>query len=235
MSQRTKKYTEATTKYDREKLHSLEEGISLMKEMAYAKFDESVDVAVRLGVNPKYSDQMVRGACILPHGTGKVARVLVFAKGDKAIEAKEAGADYVGDDDMVEKIQNEGFLDFDKTIATPDMMGKVGRLGRILGRRGLMPNPKLGTVTFDVANAIKEAKAGRIEFKVEKAGIIHATLGRKSFEGDQIKENLVTLLETLLKLKPPAAKGTYIRSITVSTTMSPGIRLDPNEVVAATK
>ncbi len=235
MSKRTKKYVEAAAKYDREALYSLDEGITLMKGMAFAKFDESIDLAVRLGVNPKYSDQMVRGACILPHGTGKVARVLVFAKGDKAIEAKEAGADYVGDDDMVAKIQNEGFLDFDKTIATPDMMGKVGRLGRILGRRGLMPNPKLGTVTFDVANAIKEAKAGRIEFKVEKAGIIHATLGRKSFEAGQIKENIVTLLETLLKLKPPAAKGTYIKSITVSTTMSPGIRLDPNVVVAATK
>jgi large subunit ribosomal protein L1 len=235
MSKRTKKYTEAAAKYDREKLHSLAEGISQMKELAFAKFDESVDVAVRLGVNPKYSDQMVRGACILPHGTGKVARVLVFAKGDKAIEAKEAGADIVGDDDIVEKIQNEGFLDFDKTIATPDMMGKVGRLGRILGRRGLMPNPKLGTVTFDVAQAIKEAKAGRIEFKVEKGGIIHSQIGLKSFDSVQLRDNLVVLLETLLKLKPPAAKGTYIRSITVSTTMSPGVKLDPNELVAATK
>ncbi|MFH1529801.1 MAG: 50S ribosomal protein L1 [Pseudomonadota bacterium] len=235
MSKRTKKYLEAAAKFDREKLHSLEEGIAQAKDLSFAKFDESVDVAVRLGVNPKYSDQMVRGACILPHGTGKVARVLVFAKGDKAIEAKDAGADVVGDDELIEKIQNEGFLDFDKTIATPDMMGKVGRLGRILGRRGLMPNPKLGTVTFDVTQAIKEAKAGRIEFKVEKAGIIHSQIGLKSFETNQLRDNLMTLLETLLKLKPPAAKGTYIRSITVSTTMSPGVRLDPNEVVAATK
>ena len=233
MSKRTKKYLEATAKYDREKLYSLEEGLALVKDMAFAKFDESMDVAVRLGVNPKYSDQMVRGACILPHGTGKVARVLVFAKGDKAIEAKDAGADIVGDDDIVEKIQNEGFLDFDKTIATPDMMGKVGRLGRILGRRGLMPNPKLGTVTFDVAQAVKEAKAGRIEFKVEKAGIIHSRIGLKSFDTDSLKENIMVLLETLLKLRPPAAKGTYVKSITVSTTMSPGVRIDPNVVVAA--
>ena len=235
MSKRTKKYQEAAAKFDRDAQYSLEEGIPLVKGMSFAKFDESMDVAVRLGVNPKYSDQMVRGACILPHGTGKVARVLVFAKGDKAIEAKEAGADIVGDDDVVEMIQKDGFLDFDKTIATPDMMGKVGRLGRILGRRGLMPNPKLGTVTFDVANAVKEAKAGRIEFKVEKAGIIHAQIGRKSFEAAQIQENLITLLETLNKLRPPAAKGTYIRSITVSSTMSPGVRIDPNAVVAVTK
>ncbi len=235
MSKRTKKYQESAAKFDRDALYSLDEGIPLMKEMSFAKFDESVDVAVRLGVNPKYSDQMVRGACILPHGTGKTARVLVFAKGDKAIEAKEAGADIVGDDDVVEKIQKEGFLDFDKTIATPDMMGKVGRLGRILGRRGLMPNPKLGTVTFDVGKAVKEAKAGRIEFKVEKAGIIHSRIGRKSFEAAQIQENLVTLLETLLKLRPPSTKGTYIRSITVSTTMSPGVRIDPNVVAVATK
>ena len=235
MPKRAKQFKEAAAKYERDKLYSVDEGIRLMKEMAFAKFDESVDTSIRLGVNPKYSDQMVRGACILPHGTGKTARVLVFAKGDKALEAKEAGADIVGDDDVIERIQKEGFLDFDKTIATPDMMGKVGRLGRILGRRGLMPNPKLGTVTFDVAQAIKEAKAGRIEFKVEKAGIIHSVLGLKSFDSQQIKENLVTLLETLLKLRPPSAKGTYIRSITVSTTMSPGVKIDPNEVVAATK
>ena len=235
MPKRAKQFQEAAAKRERDKLYTLDEGIRLMKDMAFAKFDESVDTSVRLGVNPKYSDQMVRGACILPHGTGKTARVLVFAKGDKAIEAKEAGADIVGDDDVIEKIQKEGFLGFDKTIATPDMMGKVGRLGRILGRRGLMPNPKLGTVTFDVAQAIKEAKAGRIEFKVEKGGIIHAVLGLKSFEAVQIKENLVTLLETLLKLRPPSTKGTYIRSITISTTMSPGVKIDPNEVVAATK
>jgi len=234
MPKRTKKYIESAAKLDSEKLYSLDEGISLMKEMAFARFDESVDASVRLGVNPKYSDQMVRGACIMPHGTGKTARVLVFAKGDKALEAKEAGADIVGDDDVIARIQNEGFLDFDKTIATPDMMGKVGRLGRILGRRGLMPNPKLGTVTFDVAQAIKEAKAGRIEFKVEKAGIIHTRIGRKSFETSQLRENLVTLMETLLKLRPPAVKGTYVKSITISTTMSPGVRIDPSEVVVPT-
>jgi large subunit ribosomal protein L1 len=235
MSKSARKYNESAAKIDREKLYSLDEGVALLKEIAFAKFDEGVDVAVRLGVNPKYSDQMVRGACILPHGTGKVARVLVFAKGDKALEAKEAGADIVGDDDVIAKIQNEGFLDFDKTIATPDMMGKVGRLGRILGRRGLMPNPKLGTVTFDVAQAIEEAKAGRIEFKVEKAGIIHSRIGQKSFEEGQLRTNLMTLLETLLKLRPPATKGTYIRSITISTTMSPGIRIDPNEAAVTTK
>ncbi len=235
MPKRTKQFKEAATKYERDKLYSMSEGIRLIKDMAFAKFDESVDAAIRLGVNPKYSDQMVRGACILPHGTGKTARVLVFAKGDKALEAKEAGADIVGDDDVIERIQKEGFLGFDKTIATPDMMGKVGRLGRILGRRGLMPNPKLGTVTFDVGLAVKEAKAGRIEFKVEKSGIIHSVLGLKSFDAQQIKENLVTLLETLLKLRPPSAKGAYIKSITVSTTMSPGVKIDPNEVVASTK
>jgi large subunit ribosomal protein L1 len=230
MPRRGKGYREVSAKYERGKLYSLDEAVSLLKEMAYAKFDETVDVAIRLGVNPKYSDQMVRGACLLPHGTGKSARVLVFAKGDKATEAREAGADFVGDDDLIEKIQSEEFLDFDKTIATPDMMGKVGRLGKVLGRRGLMPNPKLGTVTFDVAQAVREAKGGRIEFKVEKAGIVHTVIGRKSFEARQLKENFLMLTETLWKLKPSGAKGTYMRSITLSATMSPGIRVDPNEV-----
>jgi large subunit ribosomal protein L1 len=232
---RGKQFKAALAKIELKKAYTMDEAVKLLKETAFAKFDESVDVAVRLGVNPKYSDQMVRGATILPHGTGKDPVVLVFAKGDKAIEAREAGVDIVGDDDIIEKIQKEGFLGFDKTIATPDMMGKVGRLGRILGRRGLMPNPKLGTVTFDVARAISEAKAGRIEFKVEKTGIIHSCIGRKSFEAGQIKENFLVLIEALQKLRPPAAKGTYLKSITMSTTMGVPITIDGPNVEAVLK
>lgn len=235
MAKTGKNFIAATKKVERNTKYTLEDAIKLAKEASFCKFDESVDIAVRLGVNPKYSDQMVRGATILPHGTGKTPVVLVFAKGDKAVEAKEAGADIVGDDDIIEKIQNEGFLAFDKTIATPDMMGKVGKLGRILGRRGLMPNPKLGTVTFDVTRAINEAKAGRVEFKVEKAGIVHTCVGRKSFDAKQIKENVTQVIDTLIKLKPPAAKGTYLKSITLSTTMGPGVKVDPGDVVTATK
>ncbi|MBM4370139.1 MAG: 50S ribosomal protein L1 [Deltaproteobacteria bacterium] len=232
MPRRGKGYKEASAKVERQKLHTVDEAVVLLKETTYAKFDETVDLALRLGVNPKYSDQMVRGACLLPHGTGKSARVLVFAKGDKALEAKAAGADIVGDDELIEKIQTEEFLDFDKTIATPDMMGKVGRLGKVLGRRGLMPNPKLGTVTFDVAQAVREAKGGRVEFKVEKAGILHTIIGRKSFQASQLKENLLALMDTVMKLKPSGAKGTYVRSITISATMSPGIKIDPNEMLS---
>jgi len=234
VAKRGKKYAEGRAKVDRSQTLPLSESVALAKEVSFATFDESVDVALKLGVNPKYSDQMVRGACILPHGTGKPVRVLVFAKGEKATEAQEAGADIVGAEDLVKQIQ-EGFLDFDKTVATPDMMSKVGRLGKILGRRGLMPNPKLGTVTFDVANAVTEAKGGRIEFKVEKAGIIHACVGRKSFSEEQLRENIMSLVDTVLKLRPPSVKGAYIRSLGLSTTMGAGVKVDVNDLLASFK
>jgi large subunit ribosomal protein L1 len=231
MPKHGKKYSEIRNKVDRQKRYPLEEACSLVGQTSVAKFDESVDVAVRLGVNPKYADQMVRGAVVMPHGTGKTVRVAVFAKGDKAKEATDAGADIVGAEDLVEKVQG-GMLDFDATVATPDMMGTVGRLGRVLGPRGLMPNPKVGTVTFDVERAVKELKAGRVEFRVEKAGIVHAPLGRVSFGSEKIKDNLLALMELLIKLKPSTAKGTYVRSVAMSTTMGPSIRLDPVEVVS---
>ena len=216
----------AQEKPDRSRRYALEEAVSLLKEVSFAKFDETVDVAVRLGVNPKHADQMVRGAVVMPHGIGKVNRVLVFAKGDKANEATEAGADFVGADDLVAKV-TEGWLDFDTVIATPDMMGQVGRLGRVLGPRGLMTNPKVGTVTFEVAKAVREAKAGKVEFRVEKAGIVHAPVGKRSFETGKLAENIKALVGALVKAKPSAAKGTYLKSITVSSTMGPGIRVDP--------
>jgi large subunit ribosomal protein L1 len=214
---------------DRNRRYDLSEAVSLVKELAFANFDESVDVAVRLGVDPKHADQMVRGAVVLPHGTGKTNRVLVFAKGEKVTEAEQAGADYVGGDDLVAKI-NEGWLEFDTVIATPDMMGQVGRLGRVLGPRGLMPNPKVGTVTFDVAKAVGEAKAGKVEFRVEKAGIVHAQVGKKSFEQTELVGNVRSLVGALVKAKPAAAKGTYLRSITLSSTMGPGIKIDPSTI-----
>jgi large subunit ribosomal protein L1 len=219
----------AVEKLDSNRRYTLDEACSLLKEISFAKFDESVDVAIRLGVNPKHADQMVRGAVVLPNGTGKVNRVLVFAKGDKAAEATEAGADFVGADDLVAKI-TEGWLEFDTVVATPDMMGQVGRLGRVLGPRGLMPNPKVGTVTFEVSKAVREAKAGKVEFRVEKAGIVHALVGKRSFESGKLVENIMALLNTLVKLKPSAAKGTYLKSITVSSTMGPGLRVDPTTV-----
>ena len=212
--------------------YSLQEACQLVKEASFAKFDETVDLAVRLGVNPRHADQMVRGAVVLPHGTGSTKRVLVFAKGEKAQEAEAAGADFVGSDDLVAKI-NDGWLDFDTVIATPDMMGQVGRLGRVLGPRGLMPNPKVGTVTFDVTKAVSEAKAGKIEFRVEKAGIVHAPIGKVSFEIGKLEDNTRALLDTLLRLKPASAKGTYMKSITMSSTMGPGIRIEPGSVAAA--
>lgn len=221
--------TEAASKVDRGRRYSLDEACGLVAQASFARFEESVDIAVRLGVNPRHADQMVRGAIVLPHGTGKEKRVLVFAKGDKAKAAEEAGADLVGADDLVKKVQ-EGFLDFDTVVATPDMMGQVGRLGRILGPRGLMPNPKVGTVTMDVEKAVKEAKAGKIEFRVEKAGIVHAPVGKRSFEPRKLADNARALLGALVKAKPAAAKGTYLRSITVSSTMGPGIRIDPSTV-----
>jgi large subunit ribosomal protein L1 len=226
-----RKREQALKKVDRDKQYTIEEACALVKEASFAKFDEGVDVAVRLGVNPRHADQMVRGALVLPHGIGKSKRVLVFAKGDKAVEAEAAGADFVGQDELVTKV-NDGFLDFDTVIATPDMMGQVGRLGRVLGPRGLMPNPKVGTVTMDVKKAVAEAKAGKIEFRVEKAGIVHAPVGKKSFSSDKLSDNLRALLGALIKSKPSTAKGVYLRSITVSTTMGAGIKIDPTTLEA---
>ena len=224
-----KKRASALQTPDRSRRYSLDEAVSLVKELAFANFDESVDVAVRLGVDPKHADQMVRGAVVLPHGTGKTNRVLVFAKGEKVSEAEGAGADFVGGDDLVAKI-NEGWLEFDTVIATPDMMGLVGRLGRVLGPRGLMPNPKVGTVTFDVGKAVTEAKAGKVEFRVEKAGIVHAQVGKRSFDGPELEGNVRSLVSALVKAKPSAAKGTYLKSITLSSTMGPGIKVDPGTI-----
>jgi large subunit ribosomal protein L1 len=219
---------------DRSKKVTVDEAVALVKKMAYAKFDESVDVAVRLGVNPKHADQMVRGAIVLPHGTGKTVRVLVFARGEKEKEALEAGADFAGGDELVAKVQ-EGFLDFDRVIATPDLMGAVGKLGRVLGPRGLMPNPKVGTVTFDVKNAVREAKAGKVEYRVDKAGVVHCRIGRKSFDEKRLGENVMALIQELLAKKPSTAKGIYMRSITLSSTMSPGVRIDTSTVVSSSE
>jgi large subunit ribosomal protein L1 len=227
-----KKYNDVRSKVDREKRYTVTEGCALIKGASFAKFDESVDVAARLGVNPKHADQMIRSSVALPHGTGKSVRVLVFAKGDRAVQATEAGADFVGAEDIVQKIQNDNWLDFDVAIATPDMMGLVGRLGRVLGPRNLMPNPKVGTVTMDVASAVRERKAGRIEFRTDRTGIIHAPIGKVSFDAAKLEENLMTLLRTLQRLKPATAKGKYFKSVTVSSTMGVGIRLDTNEITA---
>ena len=227
-----KKYRNSAAKVDRSKKYSLEEACKLLPQTKVAKFDESVDIAVRLGVDPKHADQMVRGAVVLPHGTGKSQRVAVVAKGDKANEARAAGADFVGAEDLVEKIQKENWTDFDSMVATPDMMGLVGRLGRVLGPKGLMPNPKVGTVTPDVAKAVRELKAGRVEFRVEKAGIVHARIGKASFGADKLKENAQIMVETLLRAKPSSAKGTYMKSVTLSTTMGPGNRVDTLPLVS---
>lgn len=213
---------------DRNRRYGIEEAASLVKQCATAKFDETVEIAVRLGVNPKHADQMVRGALVLPHGTGQKVRVLVFAKGDKDREAREAGADYVGADDLVAKVLDGSFLDFERVIATPDMMGQVGKLGRVLGPRGLMPNPKVGTVTFDVSSAVREAKGGKIEYRTEKAGIVQARIGKASFGAEQIRDNARAVVQALIRAKPATAKGTYLKSITLSSTMGPGVRIDPN-------
>jgi large subunit ribosomal protein L1 len=226
MANRGKKYVEARNKVDRDKRYDLEQGVRLVLETGYAKFDEGVDLAVRLGVDPKKADQMVRGTVVLPHGTGKKVRVLVFAKGQKEKEALDAGADIVGGEDLIEKI-SKGWLEFDKAIATPDMMGLVSKLGKILGPRGLMPNPKVGTVTFDLERAIKEIKAGKVEFKVEKAGVVHVPVGKVSFGFDRLLENVKTILDMIVRAKPPTSKGIYLRSIGLSTTMGPGIKIDP--------
>lgn len=217
--------------YDRQKRYNIDEAVECVLKVANAKFDESVDVAVRLGVNPKHADQMVRGAIVLPHGVGKGVRVLVFAKGEKEKQALDAGADFAGAEELVKQVQ-EGMLDFDRVIATPDMMGQVGKLGRILGPRGLMPNPKVGTVTPDVVRAVQEAKAGKVEYRVDKAGVVHCSIGRRSFDRDKLSANAKALILELVAKKPAAAKGTYLRSITLSSTMGPGVRVDTTSVAA---
>lgn len=226
MPKHGKKYSEAAKLIEQDKLYDPEEAVELIKKTASAKFDETVEIAVKLGVDPKHADQQVRGAVVLPHGTGKTKRVLVFAKGEKAKEAEQAGADFVGAEDMVEKIQG-GWADFDVAVATPDMMGMVGRLGKILGPRGLMPNPKVGTVTMDVLRAINEIKAGKIEYRTDKAGNIHAPIGKASFDKEKLLANFQVLIDTLVKVKPSAAKGQYMKNISISTTMGPGIRVNP--------
>jgi large subunit ribosomal protein L1 len=226
-----KKFKAAAAKVDRTKRYRIDEAMGLVKQTATKKFDETVDAAINLGVDPKHADQVVRGAVVLPHGMGKAVKLAVFAKGDKAKEAEAAGADIIGAEDLAEKIQG-GFMDFDKVIATPDMMGVVGRLGKVLGPRGLMPNPKIGTVTMDLARAIKEQKAGKVEFRVEKAGIVHVPFGKASFDPEKLKANFNAIMEIIYKAKPQTAKGVYVKNITVSTTMGPGIKVDLAELAA---
>jgi large subunit ribosomal protein L1 len=227
-----KKFRAAAAKIDRNRRYKIDEAMKLVKETAVRKFDESVDAAINLGVDPKHADQVVRGAVVLPHGMGKSVKVAVFAKGDKAKEAQDAGADIVGAEDLAAKIQ-EGFMDFDKVIAAPDMMGVVGRLGKILGPRGLMPNPKVGTVTMDLSRAVKEQKAGKVEFRVEKAGIVHVPFGKASFDVQKLKDNFTAIMEIIYKAKPQTAKGVYVKNVTLSTTMGPGVKLDLAELGAA--
>jgi large subunit ribosomal protein L1 len=230
-----KKYAEAKNLVDRTKRYELPEALSRVKQAHPAKFDETVEMAVRLGVDPRHAEQMVRGSVVMPHGVGKVPRVVAFAKGEKEKEALDAGADYVGAEDLVTKIQQEGWLDFDRAVATPDMMSLVGRLGRILGPRGLMPNPKSGTVTFDIGRVVREVKAGKVEFRVDKAGIIHAPIGRVSFPDEALVENSHALIEALIRLKPAASKGQYIRGIAVSSTMGPGVKVDHIQASSAVR
>lgn len=224
-----KKYEAAKAKIDAAKTYDIEEGFTLVPDTKCAKFDETVEISGRLGVDPKHPDQMVRGTVVLPHGIGKTVRVLVFAKGEKETEAKEAGADFIGAEDMIEKV-SKGWLDFDAIVATPDIMGAVGKLGKVLGPRGLMPNPKLGTVTFDVKKAVSDLKAGKVEFRVDKAGNIHVPVGKASFGGQKLRENFLSLMDAIIKAKPAASKGLYLRSLFVSTTMGPSIRLNAVEV-----
>jgi large subunit ribosomal protein L1 len=228
-----KRYREASSSVDRTRSYPLEEAMDVLKAAPQAKFDESVELVINLGVDPRHADQMVRGALVLPHGTGKGVRVLVFAKGDKEKEASEAGADYVGAEELAKKIQEESWLDFDRVIASPDMMGVVGRLGKILGPRGLMPNPKLGTVTQDVGRAVSEQKAGKVEYRVDKSGIIHVAIGKRSFEPEKLVQNAQAILDAVVKAKPAASKGTYLKKVSISTTMGPGIRIDPASVSKA--
>jgi len=231
MAKKGKKYQDAAKTIDRSQVYDANEAIELVKKSATAKFDETVEVAVKLGVDVRKADQQLRGAVVLPHGTGKTQKVLVFAKGEKAKEAEAAGADYVGDEDMINKIQ-QGWFDFDVVVATPDMMGQVGKLGRVLGPKGLMPNPKTGTVTFDIEKAVKEIKAGKIEYRTDKAGNIHAPIGKASFDNDKLADNLATIIDTLQKSKPAAAKGTYMKNVTISSTMGPGVKIDVGSIGA---
>ncbi|UCD85894.1 MAG: 50S ribosomal protein L1 [Deltaproteobacteria bacterium] len=234
MAKRGKKYLAAKKKIDPLKKYNLEEAVKLLKETAYSKFDETVDVAIRLGINPKQPEQMVRGAVALPHGLGKEVKVLVFAKGEKENEAKEAGADYVGAEDLIEKISS-GWLEFDRAIATPDMMSAVSKIGKILGPRGLMPNPKSGTVTFEVGKAISEVKGGKAEFRVDKGGVLHMPAGKISFVTEKLSENISSLVDAVIKAKPVSSKGTYLKSIVLSTTMGPGIKIEPTSFQAVSK
>jgi large subunit ribosomal protein L1 len=229
MSHRGKHFIEAKKQIESAQRYSLRESVELISKLARAKFDETVDAAIRLGVDPKHADQMVRGSVALPHGLGKTVKVLVFAKGEKEKEALDAGADFVGSDEVIEKIKG-GWLDFDRVVATPDMMGSVGKLGKILGPRGLMPNPKVGTVTFDVGKVVKELKAGKVEFRVEKTGIVHTPVGKISFGADKLLENILALMEIIIKLKPASSKGTYLKTISISTTMGPGVKVDPLDI-----
>ena len=226
MAKKSKKYTQAVAKIDRTKLYDSQEALSLVADIATAKFDETVEAHIKLGVDGRHADQQVRGAVVLPHGTGKTKKVLVFAKGEKAAEAQAAGADFVGAEDLVQKIQKENWFDFDVVVATPDMMGVVGRLGRVLGPKGLMPNPKSGTVTFDVTKAIEEIKAGKVEYRLDKNNIVHVPVGKVSFGGEKLAENFAALMSAIVKAKPASAKGTYLRSVTVTSTMGPGVKIN---------
>ena len=230
MAKKSKKYVEALGKIDRTKLYESKEALALVSEIATAKFDETVEAHIKLGVDSRHADQQVRGAIVLPHGTGKTKKVLVFAKGEKAKEAEAAGADFVGAEDLVQKIQKENWFDFDVVVATPDMMGVVGRLGRVLGPKGLMPNPKSGTVTFDVTKAVEEIKAGKVEYRLDKSNIIHVAIGKVSFGGENLAENFNVLMNAIIKAKPSAAKGQYLRSISVTSTMGPGVKINPARV-----
>ena len=231
MANKSKKYVEALSKVDRTRMYDAKEALTLVSEIANAKFDETVEAHIKLGVDSRHADQQVRGAVVLPHGTGKTKRVLVFAKGAKAEEAKNAGADFVGAEELVQKIQGENWFEFDIVVATPDMMGVVGRLGRVLGPKGLMPNPKSGTVTFDVAKAIADIKAGKVEYRVDKTAIVHCPIGKKSFGAEKLQDNFKTLMDALVKAKPAAAKGQYIKSVSVSSTMGPGAKINPTKVL----
>lgn len=230
MKKRGKKYAEATKLVDRTKSYQLREAVQLLKQAATANFDETVEIAFRLGVDPKQADQNIRGAVVLPHGTGKTQRVLVFAKGEKIKEAEAAGADYIGDEDIVAKI-NEGWFDFDVIVATPDMMAEVGKLGRVLGPKGLMPNPKTGTVTFEVEKAVSDIKAGKVEYRVDKSANLHVPVGKVSFEDEKLVENLETIIDTIIRVKPQSSKGKYIRNVTIASTMGPGIKVDVSSYV----
>jgi len=229
MATRGKKYTDGRAGIDPETLYNLDDALDMALKAKFAKFDETMDLAIRLGVDPRHADQMVRSSVVLPNGTGKTVRVLVFAKGEKEKEALDAGADFAGSDDLVEKIQG-GWLDFDRTVATPDMMGVVGKIGRILGPRNMMPNAKVGTVTFDVGRVVGEIKSGKVDFKVDKSGIVHAGIGRTSFGVEKLKENILSFIDKIIQLKPSSAKGVYLKGISLSTTMGPGIKLDPLEL-----